>query len=148
MQTHIVAKTLIFNDEGQVLLVVRGAHELYRPGGYDLPGGRVEDEAGEASLEGAIREAREETGLLLNPAAMQLVFATTKAGYNNDAQRPINIVWLGYVTHLPGKLEVHLSSEHQSFTWLNIDKALEICDGATAHALLEHVKTHNLAGTA
>lgn len=142
MKTRIVAKTLIFNDAGQVLLVVRGAKQLHRPNGYDLPGGRVE--AGESAVEAAVREAQEEVSLTLDPQQMQLVYGTAKAGYNPWAQQEVNIVWLGYITKLSGTLQVTLSSEHQAYEWRTLDEAIKVCEGTTQCALIEHVKTHNL----
>jgi 8-oxo-dGTP diphosphatase len=54
----VTAGALIFNDEGQVLLL----KHLFRPGsGWGLPGGFLE--AGEQPLDALRRELREEIGL-------------------------------------------------------------------------------------
>ena len=49
MQTHIVAKTLVFNERGELLLIRRSTTDSHRPGEPDLPGGQVE--AGEEILD-------------------------------------------------------------------------------------------------
>ena len=143
MQTHIVAKTVVFNAEGQLLVLRRSADDTHRPGGFDFPGGKVEE--GENIFEGAIREAAEETGLQLDKRTMQLVFATCKVGYHEEERTDINIVWLGFVTKLVRTQTVHLSHEHQAFSWQTIAHALKDCDGPTQKMFLEHLRDHNLA---
>jgi len=49
----------------QILLVQRAAHESVYPGFYELPGGHVED-SDKTILDAAVREAAEETGLIVN----------------------------------------------------------------------------------
>ena len=49
---------------GKVLLLRRSKTDPWRPGGWNLPGGGVEP--GETSLQGAIRETREEAGLMVH----------------------------------------------------------------------------------
>ena len=53
------AAAIIFNDEGHVLLV----KQSYGPLNWELPGGGAE--SGESIVETALREVREETGLLV-----------------------------------------------------------------------------------
>lgn len=144
MLTHIVAKTIVFNEAGELLVLRRSADDTHRPGGSDFPGGKVEE--GEDIFEGAVREIAEEVDLQFVPTDLQLIFATTKAGYNTDYKTDINIVWLGFVTKLSKDQSVVLSHEHQSFGWLTLDDAITDCDGSTQKSFLEAVRDHDLAG--
>jgi 8-oxo-dGTP diphosphatase len=140
MVTHIVAKTLIFDDQGKVLLLVRSDDDKHRPGGYDIPGGKVDD--GEGYAEGAAREALEEAGLQLAVTDMHLAFATAKANFNRSHNTEVSIVWLGYVAKLPAGSEVKLSHEHQLYKWLSIEEAAAVSDGITQGQFLAYLREH------
>jgi ADP-ribose pyrophosphatase YjhB (NUDIX family) len=57
---------VIFDDQGRVLLIKRGAEPL--KGHWSLPGGLLE--LGETLIEGVKREVIEETGLIVKPEAV------------------------------------------------------------------------------
>ena len=57
MQTHIVAKTIVFNPAGKLLFLRRSHDDVHRPGGFDFPGGQIDD--AEAITTGAAREVAE-----------------------------------------------------------------------------------------
>ena len=59
--TDVVAKVIIFNEDGKVLVLRRGETAPKYPGFWDLPGGHVQE--GENVKEGAKREVKEEVGL-------------------------------------------------------------------------------------
>jgi 8-oxo-dGTP diphosphatase len=62
------AVQLIFKHEEQVALILR-EHTGWMDGFFCLPGGRVEQN--EAGMAAAIREANEETGVVLRPEELQ-----------------------------------------------------------------------------
>lgn len=62
----ILAVGAVIVDAGRVLLVCRGSEPL--KGAWSLPGGALE--LGESLTEGLVREVREETGLLVEPAEL------------------------------------------------------------------------------
>lgn len=142
MQTHIVAKTIIFNPAGRLLVLRRSDDDSHRPGGFDFPGGRVDD--GESVPGGATRELLEEAGLDLKEHALHLVFGTTKVGYQTEEQTDVNFVWLGFIARLPAGQTIKLSHEHKSFEWLTPEEALAVCDGPTQQVFLEHLRKHDL----
>jgi mutator protein MutT len=57
----VVAKILLYNSHGRILVLRRGETHPHFPGHLDLPGGEVE--AGEQVDQAVVREVREETGL-------------------------------------------------------------------------------------
>jgi 8-oxo-dGTP pyrophosphatase MutT (NUDIX family) len=66
-----VAVHLFFLRDGQVLLLLRRFNTGWQDGNYSLPAGHVE--AGETVTAAAIREAFEETGVLVQPADLEVV---------------------------------------------------------------------------
>jgi 8-oxo-dGTP pyrophosphatase MutT (NUDIX family) len=143
MNTLIVAKTIIFNEDGKLLRMRRSKDDDHRPGGTDIPGGKVDD--GEEIVEGAVREIQEEVGLTIDPAAMHLSFCYSQIAYNTDAKGDVNVVWLGFITTLPQDQEVRLSHEHQAFEWLSVDNALEGNDSTSLKKFIGHLKEHGVA---
>lgn len=143
MQTHVVAKTAIFNDEGKVLVLCRSVNDPHRPGGSDFPGGKVDD--GEEFVTGAIREIHEEAGLQFKSEDLKLVYAYTKNGYNSEFKTDINFVWLGFVAKMPANQTVTLSFEHDSYEWQTIDEALNRADGTSLQKFFEHLKIYGIA---
>ena len=61
METKTVAGAVVFHSDGRVLLIRRGKPPAM--GTWSLPGGRMEP--GETPEETAVREVREETGLVV-----------------------------------------------------------------------------------
>jgi 8-oxo-dGTP diphosphatase len=143
MQTHVVARTLVFNQGGKLLLLRRCANEVYRPGGIDLPGGKVE--ANEELLDGALRETLEETGLAIDPGSVQLVYAFARANRNIEARGNINAVGLFFACHTVDT-DVRLNpEEHDAYYWCTLDEAIAKTDHANHKELLEYVQQHHIA---
>ncbi len=66
--THIFLK----NQDGRFLIQQRSAIKPTRPNVWDITAGAVD--AGETSLEAAIRETKEEVGLTITPASLHFLF--------------------------------------------------------------------------
>ncbi len=114
MTVEVVAKAVIQNESGEVLLLRRVETDERRPGEWDFPGGGVEDE--EELQAGVIREIQEEAGLKVDEVA--LVYAATEAKPDNSS-----------VTKLlfAGKVSVDavtLSFEHDDYKWVDVETAL------------------------
>ena len=58
-----VSSCIIVDNKVRVLVLLRGSTDPWKPGWWDLPGGHLDGE--ELPIEGAVREAHEETGLTI-----------------------------------------------------------------------------------
>jgi len=56
-----VGSCIIVDNKDRILILMRGSTDPWKPGWWDLPGGHLDGE--ETPVEGAEREAREESGL-------------------------------------------------------------------------------------
>lgn len=140
MQTHIIARTLIFNDDHKLLMLRRTPNEIYRPGGVDLPGGKVEDD--EELLDGALREALEETGLILDRGSMRLVHAFARANRNIEARGNISAVGLFFACRTKDTAVVLNPEEHDAYYWCTLDEAIQKTDHANHKEVLQYLKQY------
>lgn len=92
---------------GSDLLVIRRDDDptIPWPGHWDLPGGGREDD--ESPIDCALRETREEVGLIVAPGEIS---------WSNSYLRPRGVVWF-FVAHLPAArvAEVRLGDEGQGW---------------------------------
>ena len=79
---HIVVEIFTINVDGRILLTQRDALKTY-PLLWESTGGSVT--AGETSLQGAIRELEEETGLLVKPQDLQCIGEIKRGNYYLDS---------------------------------------------------------------
>lgn len=89
---HLVVNVWIRNSSGEYLISQRAATRPTFPLSWECVGGSVL--AGESSLEGAVREVKEEVGIELNPAKGKLVFSKIRNEYDGMKFRDILDVWL------------------------------------------------------
>ena len=119
----ISVKVVIYNDNGQILLL-RRSDKTSRAHGWDYAGGGVDK--GESPVDAAIREVREETGLAVDTVKV----VSTSHGYTEDKEH----VMIGYSAHTSGD-EVRLSWEHESYQWMTVEEARTL-DLPEAHRLI------------
>lgn len=105
-----IARVIIINNEGKILILKRNPSGVYYPGLWDVPGGGID--GGETLKATAIREAKEECGLDVEISGDYFtVFHRTDA--------PVDIYgFLGGLT----KGNVVLSKEHTEFAWMSKDE--------------------------
>lgn len=145
MLTQVIAKTVVCDELGNILLLVRSDDDEHRPGDYDLPGGQVD--AGENYKAGAVREALEQAGLQLEPETLRLAFAAVKTTFKVSLDAEVSMVWLGFATVVPSRPPVKLSYEHKSYEWLAINEALAKVsrgNGRSLQAFLAYMIEHDI----
>lgn len=113
-----VARTLVFNEHDQVLLLTRSKTDEHAPGRLDLPGGSVEN--GEGFVEAAARETHEEVGISIPVNEFQLVYAGT--GKSHNSRKTIHRLLF---TARTSETTVQLSDEHSDYEWVSLDEAIE-----------------------
>jgi 8-oxo-dGTP pyrophosphatase MutT (NUDIX family) len=121
MQTKRVAKVVVLNPAGEVLLLRRSATDSRRPGEWDFPGGGVEDhESFEAA---AAREAAEEAGLTVTPDELELLYTGTDfyAPLHENVHRALYLVRVSEAM----ANSVTLSFEHDLQRWTTPQQALQ-----------------------
>ena len=117
MVAKVIAKAILQNSNGEVLLLRRSDTDIRRPLEWDFPGGAIE-EAEEITV-GVAREIKEESGLTVMPTKLRLVYAATELLADNNS---VNRLLFCAKTE---DLDVQLSFEHDQFKWVDIDTALE-----------------------
>ncbi|HEV7952003.1 MAG TPA: NUDIX domain-containing protein [Candidatus Saccharimonadales bacterium] len=121
MQRESVAKILILNDQDEVLVLRIGEYEGYPEKSHkpDLPGGLVDP--GESEHQGVVREVLEETGIILEPQDVTLVYAET-AAYTNENKSVSKLLYVARLNHTP---KVVVSWEHESYEWCPLANVIE-----------------------
>ena len=114
VQNHNIAvKSLVFNQQQEVLLVKRSNTDVHGPGKWEIPGGRLDP--GENPFEGLKRETKEETGIEILVGRPLAVDYFTR----DDGQAITMIIFECQQT----AGEVKLSEEHSNFAWLPLEQA-------------------------
>ncbi|MFG2737272.1 NUDIX domain-containing protein [Streptomyces harbinensis] len=97
MQPHTVIDVMIILERGDRILLAERANTGYADGLLNLPSGKVDP--GESVIEAAVREAQEEVGITIDPAALRTVHVMH---YRNPEGRP-RIGWFFATAHWTGE---------------------------------------------
>lgn len=114
-----VAKTALFNEAGQVLVLTRSNTDAHRPGGLDFPGGKVD--AGEDVLAGACREILEEIGVALTPSALQIIYTNAE---DKDGKVVLRFLCVAQIE----EPMIKLSPEHSAYEWTGLEEVISRFD--------------------
>lgn len=109
------AKVVIIDKDDNFLVLYRSdthPHQAHEP---DLPGGIIK--LGENVELGLAREITEETGLIVEPEKLALVYTLTHDFFGRSVSR---FLYAARVDHT--KSVVTISWEHESYEWLPFDK--------------------------
>ncbi len=110
---QVGVKTLIFNKEGNILIIKRNP-SLYKEVNnlWDIPGGRIN--SGSSLEENLKREIFEEVGIV-SAKILGLISA-------QDIIKPNkHVVRLTYVSCATGSIDLILSEEHTEYQWVSIE---------------------------
>lgn len=109
---HVGVKALIFNTEGEVLLLERDhpIKKMY----WDIPGGRLQK--GESLMDTLVREVKEETGLdgINEFYPFTMVLTDIRIPIDDDS---VGLIFSIFHCNLSIPFQPILSSEHINFGW-------------------------------
>ena len=121
---HLTVHVWIRNFKGEYLISQRAANRPTFPLMWETVGGSVL--AGEDSLTGAIREAKEEVGLDLSPESGRLLFTKLRSIINGKQYRDIVDVWL---FHYDENLSSPTATDEVAQSkWMNAEEIKELLD--------------------
>lgn len=142
MQYDLVAKGLVSDGAGNILLLKRSNSDSRRPNQWDLPGGHVDE--GEEPSQAVIREIKEESGL--DATLQHLLYAKTelvKWEENDSKEVASNVTWQ-YFSCVANQKEVTLSHEHSDYCWVSLTEAMRIVEYHRHQEVLKHVVDNQL----
>ena len=116
---NLAVSVWIRNQEGKYLISQRSASKKSYPLMWETVAGGVI--TGETSLQGAVREAKEEVGLELDPAKLRLVYTQNGIFWNGKHHREIADVYL-YEFHGEYDEKLAVSEEVAQSKWLTSDE--------------------------
>jgi len=120
---HLVVHVWIKNSMGQYLISQRSANRPTFPLMWETVGGSVV--VGEESLSGAIREAKEEVGVDLDPENAKLCFTKVRRIVNGKPFNDILDVWL-FSYDGPASLETATTDEVAQVKWMTPEEITEL----------------------
>jgi 8-oxo-dGTP diphosphatase len=109
----LVAKILIYNPRGQILVLQRSDTHPHFPEHLDLPGGEVEKD--EQPGQAVIREVQEETGLDIASNTINMAFEKLFGEHIK------HILYISRLSHDPS---ISLSWEHIHYYWLTPEQII------------------------
>ncbi|WP_327102148.1 NUDIX domain-containing protein [Nonomuraea glycinis] len=116
----LLAAAVIVHDKaaGRVLLIQRGPEAKFAPECWDLPVGKADK--GEAITTTAVRELREETGLVVDPAKLKIA-AIIHGAWGVEA--PNGFLTVVFVVHAwTGDLVNAEPHKHSQVAWFPIEQ--------------------------
>jgi mutator protein MutT len=137
METKIVAKAILVNPVGEILVLRRSPIDTNRPGTIDFPGGGVE--MGEDALSAVTREIKEETGIVTKQSELSMLYAMTSEP-NASGHIITRLLFAGKVS----TNEVQLSFEHDEHHWARPESVVEEFDNTSWSVGLQFAIKHNL----
>jgi len=116
LKQNIAAHIIIKNKNGSYLILKRSSTDKHDPGMWDLAGGGIRNN--EILDEGVKREVFEETGLKIGRVYILGVY-TIGGG-------DINLLTFSETKNK--KSDVHISKEHNSYKWVDLNYLLKLKD--------------------
>ena len=124
---YIIAGVILSYDS-RFLLLQRAANDQYEPLSWGLPAGSVEEN--EARIQGAIRELREETGVVAQTSDLVYLFDTYQVFEKSGTALEFSF----FLLELKEKPNIKLDAkDHSDYRWFTATetKDLEMVEGNT-----------------
>ncbi len=138
---HLVVHVWIKNSRGEWLISQRAASRPTFPLKWECVGGSVT--SGEDSLTGALREAKEEVGVDLDPAQGKLVNSTVREHFQD-----IKDDWV-FLHDGPVDLRNATTDEVADMRWMTVEEIRQLLDaGELVHTLAYFFDDPQLGGQA
>ncbi|MGP3979489.1 NUDIX domain-containing protein [Streptomyces sp. KR80] len=130
--TLLVAAVIVHDKAAnRVVLLQRSDQAKFAQGRWDLPVGK--SEPGEPITETAVRELREETGLIVKPESLRVAHIIHGAW---GVEAPNGFLTIVFATHeWSGEPENREPSKHAQVSWIDTDAIPEALVETTANAL-------------
>ena len=128
---HLTVSAWIVNSQGQYLLSQRHPQKTY-PLCWECTGGSVL--AGEDSLSGAVREVKEELGIILNPFKAEMIYYTKR----EDIQEFYD-VWLFHADVDISEITMQ-ETEVVGVQWVNRDALFDMLYSGKLHPLIDYIE--------
>lgn len=109
--TTIISHVAIINKQGKILILRRSLADKVFPGFWDLPGGTTRLKEG--PVEGAIREAREECGLIVSGLRPLTCLSNWD---KNKREKFVTIIFISQ--KYKGKIKLNLK-DHDDYAWVD-----------------------------
>lgn len=127
---HLVVSAWVVNSQGEYLMSQRHPNKPY-PMYWECTGGSVL--AGESSLQGAIREVKEELGLSLDASTARLIYQTRR-----EASQDFYDVWLFHADVSISDLKLQ-TDEVINVQWLSKDALYHLKKSGSLHPLIDYI---------
>ena len=128
---NLTVSEWIVNSQGKNLLSQRQPKTTY-PLCWECTGGSVL--AGEDSLNGAMREVREELGIMLNPFKAEIIYHTRR-----EEVQDFYDVWLFHADIDISKIKMQ-KTEVVGVQWVNRDDLFDMLHSGKLHPLIDYIK--------
>ena len=132
---HMVVHVWIRNRQGQYLMAQRAESQIAFPLMWECVGGAVLK--GENSIDGAIREVKEEIGLDLDPADGKMVFSKIRETACGKPVQDIMDVWL-FEYDGESQLEKATTKEAADCKWMSADEIRKLYDDGKLVSSLDY----------
>jgi 8-oxo-dGTP pyrophosphatase MutT (NUDIX family) len=129
-QYHLVISAWIVNSKGQYLLSQRHPNKAY-PYFWECTGGSVL--AGEDSLNGALREVKEELGITLEAEHGKLIYQSRR-----EKTQDFYDVWLFYADIDTAEITLQ-ETEVVAVQWVNRDCLFDMYQSGKLHPLIDYI---------
>lgn len=120
---HLVVHIWIRNSKGEYLISQRAANRPTSPLMWECPGGSVIK--GESSLEGALRETKEEVGIDLDASQGKIIFSKIREKIDGKIFNDIMDVWL-FEYHGDAQLQNATTDEVAQCRWMKREEIKEL----------------------